>query len=66
MPEQIPLEEFEENRTAGHRFPTHVVRCGCGYERCQGWAEVEIGVPWGLRPWEMLPEMSGPLDQGEI
>lgn len=59
--ETIPLEDFLAEGP-DVREPEVVIRCGCGWEECRGWAVVDANAPWGLRSYEALPLTQGPLE----
>lgn len=60
--DRITLEDFID--LGKPRAGRVVVRCECGADVCAGWAEVEPDEPWGLRDYEALPDMQGPLPLG--
>lgn len=56
----IPLEDFLDEDPDVQESEV-VVRCGCGYSECRGWAVIFANEPWGFRFYEMLPSIQGPL-----
>lgn len=55
----LTLEEFESRQKLPDGMM--VVRCGCGHESCEGWAQIFSDLPWGLREHEAPINVSGPL-----